>query len=399
MAAESSRPSASATAGPEPSTSSDAFTGRVDVGGTGVMLACRGSGSPTVVFEAGLGSGGTTWAPLVDALAPTTRTCRYDRPGVGASDPVAGVDALSVGDRVDELRGLLEAAGIDGPYVLAGHSYGGMIARLFAARYPADTAGLVLVDASHEEQFRPGSWWDDGNTWRDARHGVDEEASRSELLAATDLGDVPLVVLTNGRMTGDVEREWSTLQDALGAMSTDSLHMVAADAGHGIQDDAPDLVSEAVLATVDAARSGADLPACGPRFEAVGAECLAGTMQELIAAWDAERATFEPAAGDLPTGSYTFEDGDVAVTAVVRDGGLAVELRHLDGTVERFQAEYAAKGDRVVLRWPFDWRMPRTPGLNTARWTVVGDGSLRFEQLDQAPPEPWLAAVWAPVGE
>ena len=392
------RPVSSAPAPPTPAASTpagsgDTFTGRVDVNGTEVMLGCRGSGSPTVVFEAGLGSGGSTWASLVNAIAPTTRACRYDRQGVGASDPVDGAGALSVGDRVEGLHALLAAAGIDGPVILAGHSYGGMIVRLFATRYPAETAGLVLVDASHEEQFRPGSWWDKGSDWMDGRHAVDMAASRAQLLDATDLGDLPVVVLTQGQMNGDGERQWAPLQDALAAMSSDSLHVVAADAGHGIQDDAPDLVREAVLATVEAARSGADLPSCGPPFEAVGAACLAGTLQDRIAAWDAERASFTPAAGPLPPGRYTFEDGDVTVTATFRDGSLDVAVRHLDGTTERFAAEYAADGDRVTFRWPFDWRIPGTSGLNAARWTEAG-GALRFEQLDEELPESWLAVPW-----
>lgn len=78
---------------------------------------------------------------------------------------------------------------------------------------------------------------------------------------------------------------------------------------------------------------------------------------------------------------------------------LSVELGDPAGIAETFTADYAAKGGRVVIRWPFDWRIPRTSGLNTATWQVADDGSLQFRQVDDAPREPWLAVPWTRLGD
>ncbi len=119
--------------------------------GRKLNLYCTGSGSPTVVFDAGLTDEDSVWGFIQPVIAQRTRTCSYDRAGVGFSD--AGRRSSSSDNIVDDLHRLLVAASIKPPYVLVGHSYGGLNAKLFAYRYPAEVSGMVLVDPSHEDQL------------------------------------------------------------------------------------------------------------------------------------------------------------------------------------------------------------------------------------------------------
>jgi len=102
---------------------------RYDIGERSLYLDCRGSGSPTVVLEAGSGSDSATWSAVHDAIAGTTRTCAYDRAGRGRSDDR---DTHTLGDAAADLRALLATAGEPGPFVFVGHSLGGSYARVFA---------------------------------------------------------------------------------------------------------------------------------------------------------------------------------------------------------------------------------------------------------------------------
>ena len=123
----------------------------VDVGnGRKMNLFCRGNGSPTVVFDSGSGLAGWDWLRVQPVIASKTRACVYDRAGLGFSDvstrPGTSANAM------DDLHRLLSSAGIKPPYVLVGHSYGGMTVQLYAYTYPKEVAGLVLVDAGHEDE-------------------------------------------------------------------------------------------------------------------------------------------------------------------------------------------------------------------------------------------------------
>lgn len=129
--------------------------GLFDVGGRRLYLACTGAaagnGGPTVVLEAGHGGDSTVWLGIQSAVAPGSRVCAYDRantPG-GTSDPAPLPRTAE--DAVADLHALLAAAKVPGPYVLVGHSLGGLFVRLYAGRYPDEVAGLVLVDPSHED--------------------------------------------------------------------------------------------------------------------------------------------------------------------------------------------------------------------------------------------------------
>jgi len=123
----------------------------VDIGGgQKIHLNCTGRGSPTVVFENGAGDFSLIWSLVQPRVAETARACSYDRGGSAWSDPgqrPRSYDQLSL-----ELHTALERAGERGPFIVVGQSYGGLVVRGFAQRYPTDVAGMVLVDAVHEDQ-------------------------------------------------------------------------------------------------------------------------------------------------------------------------------------------------------------------------------------------------------
>ncbi len=118
--------------------------------GRRLNLYCVGQGSPTVVFDAGLGGNSAVWDLVQPAVALKTRACAYDRAGLGFSDPATRSSTSA--NIVDDLQRLLTAAGIKPPYILVGHSYGGMNMRLYADDYPAEVAGMVLVDPADEDE-------------------------------------------------------------------------------------------------------------------------------------------------------------------------------------------------------------------------------------------------------
>ena len=129
-----------------------AMPGRLyDVGGHRLHLSCTGTGSPTVVLESGLGASSPLWTPIAGATAGTTRVCAYDRAGTGWSERAPGArDSLAV---AADLHRLMAVSGERAPYVLVGHSTGGVYAMTYAARYPEQVAGLVLLDSASPRQF------------------------------------------------------------------------------------------------------------------------------------------------------------------------------------------------------------------------------------------------------
>jgi pimeloyl-ACP methyl ester carboxylesterase len=123
----------------------------VDVDGTLLRLDCRGNGSPTVVLEAGASVYSIAWVRIQDDVAKFTRVCSYDRAGMGWSDSVRG--ELSPKQVAGMLHVLLEKGGEQPPYLMVGHSLGGIYVRAFASLYPDDVVGMVLVDSSYENQY------------------------------------------------------------------------------------------------------------------------------------------------------------------------------------------------------------------------------------------------------
>jgi pimeloyl-ACP methyl ester carboxylesterase len=123
----------------------------IDIGGRHMQIDCRGSGAPTVVFEAGLDTmGSLSWSAVHDAIAATTRACAYSRAGVMWSEPRAG--KFEPDKVARDLHALLDAAGEHAPFVMVGHSLGGPYIMNFTRLYPQEVAGLVFVDASHPDQ-------------------------------------------------------------------------------------------------------------------------------------------------------------------------------------------------------------------------------------------------------
>ncbi|MGI5287992.1 alpha/beta fold hydrolase [Nonomuraea polychroma] len=278
----------------------------VDVGGRRIHLWTAGTGSPAVVLIPALGEPSLDFAPLLPNLAEETTAVIFDRAGLGWSDPVW--KPMAQLDAADDLHTALHRAGVAPPYVLAGHSMGGFVVRLFAAGYPDEVAGLVFIDSSHPDQHRrlPGyHWWTlkyaaiRRARWygvrrlardfslarqstsivpaeytgadaalslsdRQRRAGWWELALRAQIGAAVSkrvvpLGDIPVTVLTCSEVSPDAAkpkdvasckdhfRTWYPLQADLAALSTDSKHVVAERAGHYIHHDQPDLVVEAIL--------------------------------------------------------------------------------------------------------------------------------------------------------
>jgi thioesterase domain-containing protein len=250
----------------------------IDVGG-GRRLYIRsvGSGGPTVVLEPGLGESSRAMARwIAPDVARTTTVVAYDRAGHGRSDaePAAGADAAR------DLHVLLERAHVPGPYVLVGHSLGGMFALSYARRYPADVGGIVLLDSMHPHQHNAFAGMDpllavvptlartglanllfdrkDGDPTAQARQLVrDVEEMPAELDRAsklTSLGNTPLIVLSAG--TGSLPG-WAAQQNDLVTLSTDSVHRTIADATHASlindHDDAAES-SHAIRDVVEAVR-------------------------------------------------------------------------------------------------------------------------------------------------
>ena len=123
----------------------------VDVGGHRLNIRCAGEGAPAVVLDAGLANDNHAWEPVEKRVSEFTRVCSYDRAGLGKSDAASGVPTSQTAS--DDLHSLLAGAGVAGPVVVVGHSYGGLIVQLYAAQHPEDVAGVILVDSLHPENL------------------------------------------------------------------------------------------------------------------------------------------------------------------------------------------------------------------------------------------------------
>lgn len=281
----------------------------IDVGGFKMHIHCMGEGSPTVILETLSGGTSSYWGWVQPEVAKETRVCIYDRAGRGWSEP--DPEPQSLARTVRNLHTLLKNANIQGPYVLVGHSIGGIYVRQFAAEYPQEVTGMVLVDAGNPYQYdRYPEMLAENESFMQvakffpvvARLGIGhlyfalggemdfagmKEPQKSEIKAAWsspeyfqsqyaeavaarhiypdgqklgDLGDLPLIVLTQGDETAS--ESWKALQQELAGLSTDSLHITVDGATHASLAFDPEharAVSEAVLNVVDVVRSGARL--------------------------------------------------------------------------------------------------------------------------------------------
>jgi len=260
--------------------------------GRSLYMQCVGSGSPTVVLEAGFGADTRSWQDVQPEVGRGTRTCAYDRAGTGNSVGPPGVrDAR---DEIADLRRLLARARVAPPYVVVGHSYGGVLARVFADRYPSDTAGLVLIDTvGRDGRRRQLAIWPRSQAPEIRRGlatpvmaGVDLAAGEAIASRVTTLGGMPLAVITAGRQDNfprtparlyrALKRLWDGMQDELAALSDNSVHVVALASDHDVPSlgsGQPSVVVRAVRAVVSAARSRARLPPCRRLFSGPDVRC------------------------------------------------------------------------------------------------------------------------------
>jgi pimeloyl-ACP methyl ester carboxylesterase len=262
----------------------------IEVNDHHLYFECAGVGKPTVLLEAGYGADHTSWDAVEPELAKTTRTCEYDRAGLGLSAAERPKPRGAV-DQLDDLDELLDGAGIDPPYVVVGHSYGGLLAWFFARRHRGDVDGLLLLDSSHPQQvkrFRAVL----GKAHLAEPEQVSPENVRFSTAAAKlrdlgSLGGTRLVVMTAGeadmaelpkRAAARVGRIWRDLQDDYARRSTDSVHVVAVYSPHFIQSylGQPELVVRAVRELVAAARADRPLRECRRLFRPPGAACISG---------------------------------------------------------------------------------------------------------------------------
>ena len=193
------------------------------------------------------------------ALAASTRVCTYDRAGIGDSHTVTGTRTAS--DAVDDLAVLLESAAIEGPYVLVGFSFGGAIAQLYAATYPDEVAGIVLVESTHPleavqfaEHLTPAQIEEDRAAALGNPEQMDVFAGLDEVQAAGSLPNVPLVVVTAGISEGwppgwDAET-FDALRAAqqadLATFTEDGSQVIAATSGHHVPSQEPETIVAAV---------------------------------------------------------------------------------------------------------------------------------------------------------
>jgi pimeloyl-ACP methyl ester carboxylesterase len=240
-----------------------------------------------VILEAGYtASGIDTYGPVIlPTLARRTRVCTYDRAGDGLSDArPASVRPLTGATQARELHTLLTVIRAGPPYVLAGHSYGGMISREFAALYPGQVAGMILVDASSEpevavyDRLHAGPWID-GTVQPAANQRIDIHATVRELERAPSLGRMPLIVITAGilqdRWLKTVPALEARAQARLALLSADSIHVLDRGIGHLIPSLDPRIITAATQAVLAAAAGGHALAPCPQIFRPVpGAQCL-----------------------------------------------------------------------------------------------------------------------------
>jgi pimeloyl-ACP methyl ester carboxylesterase len=242
---------------------------RIDIGGRALFISCTGTGSPTVVLEAGSGNGADTWAGIQSEVARFTRVCSYDRAGIGQSDPAAG-GVRTVQDSVDDLHALLAAADISGPIVLVGHSVGGLIVRLYSSQYPDEVAGLVLVDGMPPDLPASGLALlpavERSETFAIMRGLHPRDPERLDIIASSvwvmahPPALVPTVVLSAGFHGGPdappdpaFEELWTELQREQ-ARALDARLISVPDGDHFLQLDRPELVIEAIRQVVEAVR-------------------------------------------------------------------------------------------------------------------------------------------------
>ena len=270
------------------------IAGTFDIGGRKMYIQCTGRGSPTVILISGGGIAADVWdSPLgahptvYPTIAKTTRVCAYDRPGttraraeggISRSDPVP--QPVTPSRSVAELHALLEATGQTGPFVLAAHSYGGLVARLYAHQYPTEVAGMVLIDSfSPELRDAMGNLWSAWMAWNATPAAViadypdyervDFDEALDEIVANRTIPPMPLVVLTADKpypaptqpgIPANINTVTRHAQDVsqrqVAQLVPGAEHITKTDSGHDIMLENPALVSKAIGDVLAAVRDG-----------------------------------------------------------------------------------------------------------------------------------------------
>lgn len=261
----------------------------VDIGGHRLHLWCSGTGSPAVVLESGLGGASFDWGYVQPAVAEFTKVCSYDRAGMGYSDP--GPFPRTTRRVAEEFAQLVDRAGINEPLILVGASIGGLMVRLFASEREQRVAGLVLVDASHEDQtmdlpaiapfvpilsslgvfrmldvsfgpeldalapsvqrFARATAFRASTYQAAASEGMSLPTSAAEVKASRRKLSMPVIVITAGRGSDD---RWRELQRDQVGLSSQGCQMFAEQSGHAIPLRQPEAIVQAIHAVALRAR-------------------------------------------------------------------------------------------------------------------------------------------------
>jgi pimeloyl-ACP methyl ester carboxylesterase len=266
----------------------------VDIGGHRLHIRCVGpaDAKTTVVFEAGGGGFSSAWSQVQDFLSGDVRSCAYDRAGSGWSE--AGPAPRTMRQEVFELHALLEAANVRGPFVLVGHSLGGLLVRVYADQFSSDVVGVVLVDPTHEsavlysvplgrwvrlreqaknrivpEPRREGKASTQYNPDEDYLPEEFQQLYLSRKGNPVPLEGRPLIVLAAGKRPappGTPDSLWKVLRAErdeqvvdLARLSRNSKYVLDSSSGHAIQQDNPQLVARSIREVLDAASRGTRL--------------------------------------------------------------------------------------------------------------------------------------------
>jgi len=280
----STSPSSGTSTPASPSASTE-LVGDFEVGGGRTMhLVCVGptdTGEPTILLESGGGMDYSTWTEILPVMQSTHRLCAYDRAGLGASDPPAEASRLAA-DQVADLRAMLDAAGVSGPFVVGSWSYGATVATLFTQAYPDDVVGLLFVDpqspgvvakwrdalpaptddepasvTSLRKEF--DTFYDDPSQNPEHVHLLPSLAEAAAALEAPGqlFGDRPVVVLSAGStpatqqglppdLATTLQDLWTAAQQELADESTAGARETVPGAGHAIQVEKPQAVIDAL---------------------------------------------------------------------------------------------------------------------------------------------------------
>jgi pimeloyl-ACP methyl ester carboxylesterase len=269
----------------------------VDIGGYRLHLWCTGDGAPAVILDTGLGGSTAGWGFVQPDVARFTRVCSYDRAGMGYSDP--GPSPRTVRRIANELAELLARSGIAGPVVLVGASIAGFDVRVFASDHPDRAAGLVLVDASHEDdthevplmarfvpllstigvvrllgymsfderieslapsvrQFARATSFRAAGYQAAADEIIHIRESASEVRSSRRKLTIPVLVVTGGR---GADENWRQLQRDQASLSERGCLIIAEQSGHVVPIDQPAVIVDAIRIVVETAR-GHDVPLC-----------------------------------------------------------------------------------------------------------------------------------------